>query len=48
MTMPPYKNSKSIMTEACYKSGNDNNKFDNNKDKVRGSHIILYTRLHAR
>ena len=28
-----YKNSKSIMKAACYKSDNDN-KFDNNKKKV--------------
>ena len=33
MIMPYYKNSKSITTAACYKSGNDN-KPDRNKDKV--------------
>ena len=28
-----YESGKLIMTEACYESGN-NDKFDNNKDKV--------------
>ena len=34
MTMPCYKSGKSIITGACCKSGNDDDKFDNNKDKV--------------
>ena len=34
MTTPCYEIGKSIMTAACYKSGNDNDEFDNNKDKV--------------
>ena len=34
MTMPHYKNGKPIMTAACYKSGNDNDKSDNNEDKI--------------
>ena len=34
MTIPWYKSGKSIMTAAYYKSGNDDNKFDNNKYKV--------------
>ena len=34
MTMPCYKNGKSMITAACYKSGNDDNKSDNNKDKI--------------
>ena len=29
-----YKSSESMMTTACYKSGNDNDKSENNKDKV--------------
>ena len=33
MTMPYYKSGKSILTMVCYKNGNDN-KFDNNEDKV--------------
>ena len=33
MTMPNYKNGKSIIMAACYKSGNSN-KSDSNKDKV--------------
>ena len=32
MTMPRYKNSKSMMTAAYYKSGNDDNKYDNNDE----------------
>ena len=32
--MPCYKSGKSIMTTACYKSGNDDDKSDNNEDKV--------------
>ena len=31
--MPCYESGKSIMMTACYKS-NDNNKSDNNKDKI--------------
>ena len=40
MTMPRYKSGESMMTVACYESGNDddksdnNDKFDNNEDKV--------------
>ena len=34
MTMPPYDNGKSIMTTTCYKNGDDDDKSDNNKDKV--------------
>ena len=34
MTMPYYKSGKSMMIAACYKSSNDNNKFDNNEDKI--------------
>ena len=33
MTTVCYKNTKSMMMAVCYKSGNDN-KFDNNEDKV--------------
>ena len=33
MTMPCYKIGKSLMTVAYYES-NNNDKFDNNKDKV--------------
>ena len=34
MTMPCYKNGKSIITAAHYKSGNNDDKSDNNEDKV--------------
>ena len=34
MTMFCYKNDKSIMTAVCYKSGDDNDKSDNNEDKI--------------
>ena len=34
MTMPYYKSDKSIMTAACNKSGVDNDKSDNNEDKI--------------
>ena len=34
MTMPCYKSSKLMMTAACYKNGDDNDKFNNNEDKV--------------
>ena len=29
-----YKSGKLMMTADCYKSGNNDNKFDNNKDKI--------------
>ena len=32
--MPCYESGESIMRAACYKIGNNNDKFDNNKDKV--------------
>ena len=34
MTMPCYKDGKSIMTLACYKSDNNDEYDNNNKDKV--------------
>ena len=34
MTMPCYKSGKSIMTAVCYKSGNDDDKSNDNEDKV--------------
>ena len=34
MTMLCYKNSKSMITATCYKHGKNNDKSDNNKDKV--------------
>ena len=33
MTMPYYKNGESIMITACYKSGDNDDKSDNNEDK---------------
>ena len=54
MTMPRYKSDKSIMMAAWYKSRNDNNKFDNNEDKVclllrwKMSFGRSRVRLHAR
>ena len=32
--MPCYKKGKLIIMTACYKSGNDDNKSDNNEDKI--------------
>ena len=32
--MPCYKSGKLIGTAVCYKSGNNNDEFNNNKDKV--------------
>ena len=32
--MPCYKSGKSIMLPTSYKSGNDDNKSDNNEDKI--------------
>ena len=32
--MACYESGKSMITAACYNSGNNNDKFDNNKDKV--------------
>ena len=32
--MPYYESDKSMITIACYKSGNDNDKSDNNEDKI--------------
>ena len=34
MTMPCYKNGESLMMAACYKSSNNDDKSDNNEDKV--------------
>ena len=32
--MPCYKSGESMMTAACFESGDDDDKFDNNKDKI--------------
>ena len=32
--MPCYKSGKLMMTAPCYESGNNDNEFDNNGDKV--------------
>ena len=32
--MPYDESGDSMLIRACYKNGNDNNKFDNNKDEV--------------
>ena len=34
MTMPCYKNGKSLITATCYKNGDNDNKSDNNEDKI--------------
>ena len=34
MLMPCYKSGKLIMTAACYESGNHNDEFNDNDDKV--------------
>ena len=34
ITMPCYKSCKSMMTTACFESGNNDDKSDNNEDKI--------------
>ena len=34
MTTPRYKSGKSIIMAVCYQSGNNDDKSDNNKDKI--------------
>ena len=53
--MPCYKSSESIMTAACYKSGNNNDESDNNKVKVcpllkrwgLGNHVLHHMLNHV-
>ena len=47
MTIPSNKSDKLMMTAAYYKSVN-NDKSDNNEDKIAGSNIQLYARSRAR